>query len=169
MVRNKINDHEFLITVIYGFNTVKKRKVLWQDLLTLAQRISQPWLLSGDFNIILTLQDRLDGNVVTMSEIQDFYNCIQHILVNELPWHGDYDTWSNKRQGSNRITCRLDRTLGNFEWMWNWGHVNTEYEVPFISDHAPMLLYLQNQQRDITRHNSKFLVYGQNMIVSYNL
>ncbi|XP_019241615.1 PREDICTED: uncharacterized protein LOC109221601 [Nicotiana attenuata] len=41
-----------------------------------------------------------------------------------------------------RVCSRIDRALGNFEWMIQWGHVTTEYGLPFISDHNPMILTL---------------------------
>lgn len=28
----------------------------------------------------------------------------------------------------------------NYEWMMQWGHITTVYDVLFISDHAPMSL-----------------------------
>ncbi|KAH0698461.1 hypothetical protein KY284_012676 [Solanum tuberosum] len=42
---------------------------------------------------------------------------------------------------------RIDRIFGNYEWMLHWGHVTTNYGLPFISDHAPMALQIQPPQR----------------------
>ncbi|XP_075100529.1 uncharacterized protein LOC142176504 [Nicotiana tabacum] len=73
----------------------------------------------------------------------DFSYCIHTLLLNELPWKGDYYTWSNKQQGSDRILSRIDRVFGNDMWMMNWGNVCTEYDTPLISDHSPMLLNIK--------------------------
>ncbi|KAG5610163.1 hypothetical protein H5410_021444 [Solanum commersonii] len=51
---------------------------------------------------------------------------------------GNYYTWTNKQHGNDRISSRIDRVLGNDEWMEKWGHVITEYGNPCISDHCPM-------------------------------
>ncbi|XP_060170346.1 uncharacterized protein LOC132601264 [Lycium barbarum] len=126
-VRDKSSDEQLVITVVYGFNTGDLRKTLWQDMNIVAQG--------------------LFGNPVTLQEIHDFSECIQHIDVHELPWQGEYYTWSNKQQGSQRITSRIDIIFGTYEWMLKWGQVSTLYDLPFISDHAPMMIKLQQQQR----------------------
>ncbi|XP_019240934.1 PREDICTED: uncharacterized protein LOC109220919, partial [Nicotiana attenuata] len=77
-----------------------------------------------------------------MAEIQDFNKCVQDLGLSELAWEGEYYMWSNKQAGSDRIWSRIDRLFGNYEWMMQWGHVATIYDVPFISDHAPMSLSL---------------------------
>ncbi|XP_049406058.1 uncharacterized protein LOC125869643 [Solanum stenotomum] len=32
--------------------------------------------------------------------------------------------------------------FGNEAWMWNWGHISTEYGLPNVSDHAPMMIHM---------------------------
>ena len=39
---------------------------------TISKGISQPWLIVGDFNVILSTKDRLDRVPVTNNEIKDF-------------------------------------------------------------------------------------------------
>ncbi|XP_019255322.1 PREDICTED: uncharacterized protein LOC109233927 [Nicotiana attenuata] len=62
-----------------------------------------PWMIGGDFNVVLQLQDRMHGNPVTKAETQDFSKCIQELKLKELAWEGDYYTWSNKQDGGDRI------------------------------------------------------------------
>ncbi|XP_059298114.1 uncharacterized protein LOC132050769 [Lycium ferocissimum] len=142
-------DFECLVTIIYGFNTGELRKTLWQSLRDIAQGISTPWMIAGDFNALLYAQDRLLGNPVQYAEIKDFSGCITDLLLNELHWRGSYYTWSNKQQGGDRICSRLDRAFGNLEWMMKWGHVMVEYELPNISDHSPMVMIIQATQNTI--------------------
>ncbi|XP_059310773.1 uncharacterized protein LOC132062160 [Lycium ferocissimum] len=125
------------------------RKTLWQSLRDIAQGISTPWMIAGDFNALLYAQDRLLGNPVQYAEIKDFSGCITDLLLNELHWRGNYYTWSNKQQGGDRICSRLDRAFGNLEWMMKWGHVMVEYELPNISDHSPMVMVIQATQNTI--------------------
>lgn len=60
-----------MLTAVYGFNTVDQRKTLWSQLEQMAPKIKMPWLLCGDFNDVLTPQDR-QGNSVTIAELKDF-------------------------------------------------------------------------------------------------
>ncbi|XP_075098821.1 uncharacterized protein LOC142175737 [Nicotiana tabacum] len=100
-----------------------------------------------DFNVVLQLQVRMHGNPGTMAETQDFSKCIQDLRLSELTWEGEYYTWSNKQDGYDRIWSRIDRIFSNYEWMMPRGHISTVYEMPFISDHAPMSLTFNDNQR----------------------
>lgn len=61
-------------------------------------------------------------------------------MLDELPWKGDYFTWTNKQQGGDRIWSIIDRALGNSDWMVHFGYLTTEYKPPYISDHTPMMI-----------------------------
>ncbi|XP_070043677.1 uncharacterized protein [Nicotiana tomentosiformis] len=141
-VKSRRRDIDCLLTVVYGYNGFEQRRALWDTLQQLSLSIAVPWMITGDFNAVLYPNDRLSSNLVSYSEIQDFAACLQHTVLTELPWKGDYYTWSNKQSGTDRVSSRLDRVFGNYEWMMSWGHVETNYGLPQISDHAPMLLSL---------------------------
>lgn len=128
------------MTVVYRFNTTDQRKNLWNDLKTLIVQCNKPWLMWGDFNALLYSQDRLYGAQVTSNETKDFANCVQALFLNKLLWKGEYYSWTNRTIGSNRIYSRLDRAMGNDEWMMQYGHLVLDYRLPHISDHSPMLL-----------------------------
>ncbi|XP_070057680.1 uncharacterized protein [Nicotiana tomentosiformis] len=131
---------EYEMTIVYGYNTVEQRRDLWQQLNSLSQTITKPWIILGDFNSISSPQDRLKGATVTSYEIKDFTECIQQLMLNELTWKGDYYTWKNKQQGGDRIWSRIDRAFGNAEWMVKYGHLLNEYKLPHISDDCSMMI-----------------------------
>ncbi|XP_075074427.1 uncharacterized protein LOC142162026 [Nicotiana tabacum] len=76
---------------------------------------------------VLYTNDRLMGNPITYTEVQDFADCVTTLTLNELAWTGDCYTWSNKKYGAERIISMIDRAFGNYEWMMQWGHVITEF------------------------------------------
>lgn len=86
------------------------------------------------------------GTPVSYAEIQGLSECVHDLLLNELNWRGEYYTWTNKQHGDDRICSRLDRAFGNYEWMMQWGQVTTEYNVPGIFDHAPIILNLHSNK-----------------------
>ncbi|XP_075103819.1 uncharacterized protein LOC142178376 [Nicotiana tabacum] len=144
LVKSRRCDIDCLLTVVYGYNGLEQRRALWDKLQLLSLSIEIPWLIAEDFNAVLYPSDRLSCNPVCYSEIQDFAACLQHTTLTELPWKGDYYTWSNKQPGVDRVSSRLDRVFGSYEWMMSWGHVETNYDLPQISDHAFMLLTLSS-------------------------
>ncbi|XP_055826419.1 uncharacterized protein LOC129894813 [Solanum dulcamara] len=146
MINNTTGTVSCFSTIIYAFNTNEKRKELWTELAQIEQGVDRPWIIARDFNVVLYPNDRLYGAPVSSAETQDFTKCLHDLHLNELPWKGDYYTWSNKQMGTNKICSRIDRMFGNPDWMMHWGHVVTQYEVPYISDHSPLLIKTEDNQ-----------------------
>ncbi|XP_016499265.2 uncharacterized protein LOC107817887 [Nicotiana tabacum] len=83
----------------------------------------------------------------TCEQMRTLWDALKEIAQGvTIPWliceyfnvKGEYYTWTNKQQSSDRICSRLDRAFGNHDWMMQWGHVVMEYDVPLISDHTPI-------------------------------
>lgn len=56
-------------SAIYGLNSIDTRKSLWEEILRLnGATATFPWLISGDFNAVLSSDDRINGNPVTTLE-----------------------------------------------------------------------------------------------------
>ncbi|XP_019070681.2 uncharacterized protein [Solanum lycopersicum] len=91
----------------------KQRKSLWTNMNKMVQSVVQPWLIVGDFNVILSPKDRLAGAPVNENEIKDFSDCVKAMGINELQWKGNYYTWNNKQIGNARISSKIDRAFGN--------------------------------------------------------
>nr|XP_010312970.1 uncharacterized protein LOC104644590 [Solanum lycopersicum] len=154
-VKERSKGFQFNFSVIYGFNTIEQRKSLWTDLNKMAQNVISPWLIIGDFNAVLSPQDRQAGAPVNESEIRDFADCVKTMGIHELQWKGSYYTWRNKQIGNTRVLSRIDRAFGNDEWMDKWGHVILEYGNPGVSDHSTMQLVLHQSNQHV-RASFKF-------------
>ena len=153
MVHCQVNErskgYQFNITVIYRYNTSEMRRSLWNELKMLTHSVSEPWIIIGDFNAVLSPKDRLDGVPVTLNEIKDFEECVKDMGITELHWKGNYYTYTNKQVGAARIASRIDRAFGNDCWMDKWGNVVLEYGVPGVSDDSLMHLTLQKSCHQI--------------------
>lgn len=86
---------------------------------------------------------------------------MQDIIVSELAWKVEYYTWTNKQIGDSRICSRIDRAFGNHEWMMKWGQVQTEYALPQMPDHTPMLLTLTGTQQRVKSASRFFNVWAE--------
>ncbi|XP_019228283.1 PREDICTED: uncharacterized protein LOC109209465 [Nicotiana attenuata] len=136
------------MTVVYGYNAMEQRKDMWKKLQNLAPG-KQPWLISGDFNAMLTPQDRISKVPMTLADIHDFAKWYHNLYLTEIPWRGEYFTWTNKQQGDDRVRSRLDIIFGNDCWMMQHGHLTVNFEDPFISDHASMLILITQPTTNI--------------------
>ncbi|KAL9227717.1 hypothetical protein vseg_003371 [Gypsophila vaccaria] len=88
--------------MVFAFNGVQDRIPLWHGLRRLAQQISGPWAISGDFNCVLSATERVGGNVPS-SEIEPFQACMEDCGVVDIPGIGSKFTWNNNQRPQNRI------------------------------------------------------------------
>ncbi|XP_019253791.1 PREDICTED: uncharacterized protein LOC109232474 [Nicotiana attenuata] len=70
-------------------------------------------------------------------------------MTTEIPWRGDYFTWTNGQMGADRVISIIDRALGNGEWMMKFGYLTVEIGDPFISDQSPLSLRFQKRNNSI--------------------
>jgi hypothetical protein len=89
-------------SLIYGANSLEGRNRLWRGRDTFLQNIRPgPWLCMGDFNTLLTFDDRINGRPVTPAEIRDFHEWIEDRELSVLRTRGTYFTWTNKSKGQD--------------------------------------------------------------------
>lgn len=123
----------FQFSAVYGLHTINNRKKLWQELQTIATQMSGPRVMMGDFNPILSIEDRLYGNPVQEVEVIDFKEFLQQSGMMELKSVGRYYTWTN-----HQIHSKIDRILVNAEWICKWPHLEGIIMDPHFSDHYPL-------------------------------
>lgn len=81
---------------------------LWDSFRGLTQIIQGPWLAMGDYNSILTMEDRQNGAPEQDIETRDFKECKFDCGLTELVTVGREYTWTN-----NHVYSRIDRALSN--------------------------------------------------------
>lgn len=71
----------------------------------------------GDFNNILTLQEKIGGSRFHTTFVDQFSNFLNQGGLFSLPCSGNMFTWCNNQDTSTRIYERLDRSLANATWL----------------------------------------------------
>lgn len=137
-VREENSTFSSYITFVYGLHSTQQRASLWDTLRTV--NYNGPWLIIGDFNSVLGVEDRLNGQPVHHSEMTDFQNCIDDIGVGQITKRGNRYSWSNKRDSENRIYSHINWAFGNPEWFNTNTGVEAVYMLPGCSDHTPIML-----------------------------
>lgn len=79
----------------YGKNALEERRVLWSVLKTLHSGITDRWVLSGDFNAVVDVENRIHGQPITENEIRDFREFLGSCNIFEMNSTGKKYTWSN--------------------------------------------------------------------------
>ena len=117
LVKVPSQSHNFLLTAIYASPNFNKRKMLWEYLKILAPSVNLSWFLLGDFNEMLTKDEKMGGLPLNRNRIFAFRDCIDQCGMMDLGFYEPRFTWTNKNSIWYRnIKERLDRGLGNAEW-----------------------------------------------------
>ena len=90
-----MNQCVFLATFVYGYNTVIARRALWEDLQKWSSNF--PWIILGDFNSILSQDDKHNGEHVSSYEVSDFRTCCSVLGLSDLNYTGCQFTWTNEK------------------------------------------------------------------------
>ncbi|KAJ4833138.1 hypothetical protein Tsubulata_006247 [Turnera subulata] len=99
-------DHSFLFTAIYASPQECWRKFLWSNLAALASSISEPWILGGDFNAVLSGLKRKNNFGRQGLANKLFLDSMADKNLLDLGFSGYKCTW---KSGSKR--ARLDRFI----------------------------------------------------------
>ena len=137
----------FFLSACYGFNSYIERKDLWNTIIQISKSITTPWIVAGDFKIIRWSHEKSGGATPRANGLIDFNDCIQEAGLMDLQLKGPIFTWSNSSIGESRIESKLDRALVNAEFL-QCNPLKGDTLLPSISDHAPILLSL-NEQRHV--------------------
>ncbi|GAV80174.1 hypothetical protein CFOL_v3_23635 [Cephalotus follicularis] len=90
------------------------------------------------------------NNMIRTAELEDLKGSVLHF------------TWSNLRVGGEAISKKLDRAMGNWQWIDKLGNSFAHYHSPGISDHSPVSIQLM---RHLGKGKPfKFLNFGANHV-----
>ncbi|XP_021853432.1 uncharacterized protein [Spinacia oleracea] len=138
-VTPRSSDKGFFCTFIYGFNTPTERESLWAPLTSFSNLNHQAWLVMGDFNSIMEMEDRI-GALVRLADIKPMRNCMATCNLTQVKTIGRQFTWNNKQEGENRVFSRIDRVLSNTAWDDKFPTAEAMYLPEGTFDHCPMIL-----------------------------
>ncbi|KAL2930420.1 hypothetical protein RDABS01_035830 [Bienertia sinuspersici] len=130
---------EFFCSFIYAFNEAENRDLLWQDLTDYAASIEGPWMIMGDLNCVLKMDERCGSNV-RMQEILPGRMCMERCGLIDIPHAGQHFTWSNKQMGEDRVFSKIDRVMANEAWLEKFSRFSAIFLPEGISDHCPALV-----------------------------
>ena len=74
----------FYLFTVYGFNQETQRDHLWANITTISHSISTAWIIMGDFNTILTKEDRFGGNEIIEQDVRELSSLLDECELHEL-------------------------------------------------------------------------------------
>jgi hypothetical protein len=152
------NDEWWYLTPIYASPIESNRSLLWDDLKDIAQHMKEPWLLAGDFNDILCVEEKRGGVTASRRKCKIFKDRIDSCGLIDIGAMGPKFTWRGPLyHGGQRIYERLDRALCNSHWRLQFpdGYLKVLTRMDF-SDHHPILISPKEAPHPIAPRQFKF-------------
>ncbi|GJZ46414.1 RNA-directed DNA polymerase, eukaryota, reverse transcriptase zinc-binding domain protein [Tanacetum coccineum] len=142
-------------SIIYASNNGIERRKLWKDLEGHKCFVGQqPWVLIGDFNVTLNVEEHSAGMSHRNIDMQEFHDAVNKLEIEDICSSGFQYTWTKSLKNPNcLILKKLDRIMVNDEFMKQY-HTAHGIFLPYgISDHSPGVLSIQ---KGYLRKNNAF-------------
>ncbi|KAK4395942.1 hypothetical protein Sango_1748500 [Sesamum angolense] len=122
------------VTAVYAKCDTVERRELW-DALRAASVGASPWIVGGDFNTVLSPDERSGGAAPSGIAMSDFHDAIADCALVDAGYVGSPYTWY-----SRRLRQRLDRVLISSCWMTIFPKMQVAHLELSQSDHRGLLV-----------------------------
>ena len=95
------------MSAIYASPRLAERRLLWDNLIKVAELHALPWIMAGDFNEVLIGEDKFGGHLI------NFQECLNACGMIDLGFFGPQFTWTNRQPFTQLVQERIDRVLIN--------------------------------------------------------
>lgn len=130
----------WMLSCIHGPSSWANKPGFWHNLQVIGNSFAGPWMLMGDFNAILSQQDKRGGRPFASSSTDPFFSFVHSFGLVDLGYEGNPFTWNNKRAGAANIKERLDRSFANQCWVHLFPNAQVTHLPATVSDHNPVIL-----------------------------
>ncbi|XP_060177925.1 uncharacterized protein LOC132607867 [Lycium barbarum] len=145
-----------LVSVVYAKCDRQRREELWEAMMDLANPQDLPLIIGGDFNVIVSDEEKQGGLPISSNETLDFSTCIQSCGLVDVGFIGSKFTWWNGRTEEDCIFKRLDRILVNQQVLDIMPSTAVTHMIRHGSDDAPLHLECNSNAHHIVK-SFKFL------------
>ncbi|KAE8711273.1 hypothetical protein F3Y22_tig00110299pilonHSYRG00117 [Hibiscus syriacus] len=134
-IQGQFQNAHLVITAIYRSSDGIARRLLWQQLCDLEDIVGlAPWIIGGDFNIILHSYESSDCDLIgplSTPDIRDFQEVLFDLDLIDHPFCGPSFTWRNKQLDSY-LAWKLDRVLVYSNWVTTYKDSYVEFQAPEV-------------------------------------
>ncbi|GJS23712.1 uncharacterized protein Tco_0452344, partial [Tanacetum coccineum] len=140
-INTRGDNRTIFCSFIYADNYYVDRRALWNNLAAHGSFMQdKPWVLLGDFNAALNLEDHSCGGYEPNISMREFKECVQRIEVMDVNATGLHFTWNQKPKGDHGTLKKIDRIMSNVPFIDEFPGSFAIFQPYRISDHTPCVL-----------------------------
>ncbi|XP_073066021.1 uncharacterized protein [Primulina eburnea] len=144
------------ITCFYGLPERQRKRDSWNLLQRLSGLSNLPWCCIGDFNDILSFEEKKRRVEHPQWLINGFRETISACGLIDLPLIGYPFTWGRSRGTPNAVEERIDRALAIPSWSSIFPQAKLFNQSAPLSDHNPILLQTETPTQFAKRRGFRF-------------
>ncbi|CAM8900258.1 unnamed protein product [Rhodiola kirilowii] len=141
------DQEEFWLSLFYGNPAASRRRESWNLLRQLRAMDDLQWVVLGDFNEILSLNEARGGRMRNQWQIHNFRRVVEDCHLIDLGFVGYPYTFSNRRKGEEEVQARLDRVLADEAWKRKFPKATVSHLHLHASDHQLILMNTDSRCR----------------------
>lgn len=126
------------LTCFYGFPERTRRREYWDLIKNLASVSTLPWCIVGDFNDMISVDNKKGQHRHPQHLLDGFKRCIDECGLTELELTGGKYTWEKSRGSRDWVRERIDHAFGLVDWLQMFPLCNLKVHHSDYSDHDPI-------------------------------
>ncbi|KAG5596276.1 hypothetical protein H5410_037508 [Solanum commersonii] len=116
-----------IVSIVYAKCDTGERVQLWNDMYCISNDIqNSPWLIGGDFNVILSEEEKIGGLPEYPNEYEEFAFCVNSCELVDVSFKGSPFTWWNGRIDNQsfgmmeveHLAKRGSRSCSHVTYLW---------------------------------------------------
>jgi hypothetical protein len=147
---------EWRLTCYYGYPERGQRREAWDLLRELRDMSALPWCVVGDFNDLLSQEDKRGLHPHPNWLCNGFRNAVGDCDLTDIQLEGYPYTWAKSIGSPNIVEERLDRAMANSNWLALHPETKLVNIIASHSDHNPILLHTAHAVRSWNNYTFRF-------------
>ncbi|VVA28247.1 PREDICTED: reverse mRNAase [Prunus dulcis] len=103
------------VTGLYDHPDSDQHRHSWELLRHLSCITTASWLCCGDFNEVLSVDEKSGNKPPSKSHIEDFKRFVLDCQLLSFDFVGQHFTWTNNRKNEHKVQAHLDWSFGNLQ------------------------------------------------------
>lgn len=137
--------HGFLLA--YGWAKEEEKYMTWNHIRHLCEDSHLPLIIGGDFNEILSYDEKEGASDRVRREMNGFQNVLEECELRDLGYNGAWYTWERGSSTATRIRKRLDRFVCSNSWLHLFPHTNVQHLLRHNSYHSAIPTTITKQRQ----------------------